>query len=51
MFAEYRYLRLNNASYTFGNTNYPDHFQTGKWKVESDSTSLNFGIVGVQYSF
>ena len=51
MFAEYRYLRLNSASYTFGNTEYPDHFQTEKWKVQSNSTSLNFGIVGIQYAF
>jgi opacity protein-like surface antigen len=50
-FVEYRHLHLNSASYKFGNTDYPDHLPTDKWKVESDNAGLHYAILGMQYAF
>jgi opacity protein-like surface antigen len=52
-FAEYRYLYVDSAEYTFGSTSYmpTGHSPTSNWTVKSDFMDFHTGLVGVDYSF
>lgn len=49
LFAEYRFFHLNPPSLTFGDTRYPGHVPTTRWRVNMDCLSHNLGVIGIQY--
>ena len=51
VFAEYRWLYLAPASYTFGSTVYPTHVATNAWQVELGAQKYNMGAAGIRYTF
>ena len=51
VFAEYRWLYLAPASYTFGSTVYPTHVATNAWQVELGAQKYNMGAAGIRYMF
>ena len=51
LLAEYRFLYLASTDYTFGNTVYPTHVPTSKWKVDFRRTMFNMGALGLEYVF
>jgi opacity protein-like surface antigen len=50
VFAEYRFLYLNNTDYTFGSTQYPTHVPTSNWHVMIGDMGYGLGSVGFDYS-
>jgi hypothetical protein len=52
LFAEYRYLYVAAANYTFGSTVYPGvHVPTTDWNTHYGSMGFNTGIFGIEYGF
>lgn len=51
VFAEYRYLYLDESHYTFGSTQYPTHVATTRWKTSIGSNDINMGVAGFEYKF
>ena len=49
MFAEYRFLYLSSADYTFGSTVYPTHVPTTNWNAKLGSQYYNMGTIGINY--
>ena len=49
MFAEYRFLYLSSADYTFGSTVYPTHVATSNWNAKIGSQYYNMGTIGINY--
>lgn len=50
LFADYRYLTLNPAQYTFGET-LPSHLPTDSWTVSLGRESHNLFVAGLQLKF
>lgn len=50
IFAEYRYVFIDNNNYIFGATNYPTHVPTTAWNVRVKNASYNAFAVGLQYN-
>jgi len=50
-FAEYRFLYLTPASFTFGNTRYSNHPATSNWRVRFGNMYINLGDAGIAYHF
>lgn len=51
MFAEYRFLYLAQADYTFGSTSAPGHYTTSPWTVNINPQHYNMAIIGIDFSF
>ena len=52
LFAEYRYLNIDNTRYTFGPTDYPgQHPPTDSWDVRLGELEYNLFVAGAQYRF
>ena len=51
LFAEYRYLYVAAANYTFGSTVYSSHVPTTDWNTHYGSMGFNTGIFGIEYGF
>lgn len=49
IFAEYRYLYVDDANYIFGSTNYPTHVPTSPWNVKVKNTHYNAFAIGFQF--
>ena len=52
LFAEYRYLHIDDTRYTFGSTVYPgQHPPTDSWDVRLGKLEYNLFVAGLQYRF
>lgn len=49
VFAEYRYLYVDDSNYIFGSTNYLTHVPTSPWNVKLKNTHYNAFAIGVQF--
>lgn len=49
VFAEYRFLYLSEAHYTFGSTVAPGHFATAPWIVKIEPQYYNMGTLGINF--
>ncbi len=51
LFAEYRYLYVAAANYTFGSTVYSSHVPTTNWNTHYDAMNFHTGVLGIEYGF
>lgn len=49
IFAEYRFLYVDNSWFQFGSTVYPTHAPTSTWDVEMKSTCNHAYAIGIQF--
>lgn len=49
IFAEYRYLYVDQSNYILGSTNYPTHVPTSPWNVKVKNTHFNAFAIGLQF--
>lgn len=49
IFAEYRYLYVDDSKYVLGSTNYPTHVPTSPWNVKVKYTYFNAFAIGLQF--
>jgi len=49
VFAEYRYVYVDDSNYIYGSTNYISHVPTSAWNVRVKNTSYNAFAFGVQF--
>lgn len=49
IFAEYRYLYIDNGNFILGSTNYTTHVPTSAWNVRIKSVNHNAFAVGLQF--
>jgi opacity protein-like surface antigen len=51
VFAEYRYLYVDESDYVLGATNYTTHVPTSPWNVKVKDVHYNAFAIGVQFDF
>ena len=50
LFAEYRWLYISAADFTFGSTSYPSHVATTSWSGNLGAQNYNLGVGGIRFT-